>query len=432
MTAVMRDMTGGVMTSTPGRDVRAPVDRRRAAWRAGAGCLAALAAVVLPALAQAQWLQGGYDAAKSGANTGETTLTRQNVPQLSLTWLATLGQFYVGPTTQIGGRVFACSNLHGLSALSPITGLALWDQPTAGVSLCGTPTLKDATAYVTSYTLAPSYRNVLTAVNQADGSVLWSTDGPAGSQYLGYSPQPAVVGNRLFLSTNRSGVFALDTANGAVVWENSTGASVLNNDASVAGGRVFVSTWESCCGTSNRRVYAYDAATGLKLWDSETDASNSQYPALALGKRVFAGSDSGKVFAYRAADGQLLWQRQLSGYISAPLTARTDSLFVASANSTIQALDVKNGLSRWTRVLGSATGGLVSNMVWANGMLFMTTYSSFTGEHRLLVLNAANGNILKTPATTSMFGSHSNLTVVEGRVHVSTDYGYLYVFGLNP
>ena len=399
---------------------RSPVG---SALRATVLALAACAATT----AQAQWNQDGYDAAKSYANTAESTLTRQNAGQLAQKWQMMIGQFYASSATQASGRLFVCSNLHGVSAQAPDTGSMLWSQPDSGVGDCGNPALVGTTAYLVSSSFNSPYRNVLTAVDQPSGNVLWAADLPAGSAYLNLGFGPAVQGNRLYVNTGRGAVMSVDTADGHVVWQASTGGdAVMNNDVAVANGRVFTTTWHACCENNLRQVFAFDAATGASLWASDVDSSNMQYPALALDKRVIVGSDSGVVRAFAATSGKLLWSRPLTGYISSPLSGQGKTVYAVSGNRQVQALDARTGEVLWTRVL-SGTHQVASNVAWANGALYMTT-QDFNTAKQLLVLNTRSGKpVAQVPL--SIRGSFTKLTVIDGRVYLSSE-GQLTALGL--
>jgi len=376
---------------------------------------------------QAQWNQEGYDASKSFANTAESTLTRHNAGQLTPKWQTMIGQFYASSATQAGGRLFVCSNLYGVSAQAPDTGDMLWSQSAAGVGDCGNPALAGTTAYLVSSSFNTPYRNVLTAVDQASGDVLWVADLPAGSAYLNLGFGPAVQGNRLYVNTGRNAVMAVDTADGHLVWQASTGGDVvLNNDVAVANGRVFTTTWHECCENNPRQLFAFDAETGAQLWASDVDSSNMQYPALALDNRALVGSDSGVVRAYAAGSGKLQWSRPLSGYLSAPLVGKGKVVYAVSGNRQVQAMDVRTGELLWTRAL-SGTHQVASNMAWANGALYMTT-QDFNTAKQLLVLNARSGKpVAQVPL--SIRGSFTKLTVIDGQVYLSSE-GQLTALGL--
>jgi outer membrane protein assembly factor BamB len=220
---------------------------------------------------------------------------------------------------------------------------------------------------------------------------------------------------------------AVGAADGQVLWQASTGGgAVMNNDVSVAEGRVFATTWHGCCENNVRQLFAFDAATGERLWASDVDSSNMQFPALALGKRVFVGSDSGVVSAFAAASGKLLWSHPLEGYVSAPLVGMGKTVYVVNGNRQVRALDAQTGVVQWLRT-PSGTYQIASNMVWANGALYMTMQDA-SGAKRLMVLNASNGRVVaKLPL--SIRGSFTKLTVADGRVYLSSE-GQLTALGL--
>jgi eukaryotic-like serine/threonine-protein kinase len=389
---------------------------------------AGLALWMVATCAHAQWTQNSFDAAKTNANTSETTLTTGTAASLDRIWKTMPGQFYISDVTQADSRMFVCSNLLGVSASAAATGQVLWSQ-FATSEQCGTPTLGNGVIYLTSYALSPNYRNVLTAVDPVSGLVRWAADGPAGSSLLGYSPSPSVVGDRVFLSSGRSGVFALSGSDGSVIWQSATDAGLLNNDVAVADRRVFVSTWgDGCCVTADRQLTAFSADSGARLWSSPTDTNNSQFPAMVLGARVYAGSDSGSVFAFDAATGARQWKRRFDGYVSSPLVGQGKTVFAAAGNNTLTALNAATGGTRWSR---SAPRGyaIASNLAWASGALYLTVQNPFTGEHKLAVLNASSGRLLNL-VPVSLFGNYARVSVADGRVMVATNQGTLDVFAV--
>lgn len=393
----------------------------RALRTSGALALACLtlsaAAVAAPA---PTWLQPGFDASQSWSNPQEKTLKARNVGQLSQLWSQQLGQFYVGLTTQSDGVLYACSNLYGLSALDAASGSTLWTRGGLGGN-CGAATLTSSVAYVTTHppVLAQS---TLSALSRVDGSTLWSVP-ITQADSLGFQ-DPTLSGKSLYVADGRSGVSSFDAATGALRWQAATG--MLNNQAAVADGLVYLSTWGNG-GSEPHRVFAFGAKDGALKWSKPTDLSNSQYPPAVAAGRVFAGSDSGNVYAWDAATGKALWHTAFSGYVSAPLVAFEQALFVNTGTRTVSAIDVRNGQVRWTSTLPNSAS-VSSNLVLANGVLFFTV-SEFGGAHRLTTMNARTGQ-LGAVLPESLWGSHAQVTVVDGRVHVSTNQGFLQVYGL--
>lgn len=381
------------------------------------------AALVAPAGAAAPagpaWRQSSFDAGHTWFNRDETMLSSANVGALSERWARTLGQFYVGPTVQSGEAVFVCSNLYGLSALAAATGRIGWSNPDLPGLNCGSPAVRGQTVYVTTSDATPNVGH-LSAVDAATGTLRWTSSWPDADS-LGFE-NPTLSGDTVFVTDRRHAIHAVDAATGALRWRAET--PWLQNAATVAGGKVVVTTWDACCTTAVRKVYAFDAATGSSAWVAPADGSNMQYPATILGPRVYAGSDSGRVRAYDLATGALLWQRRLDGYISAPIAAGRQRVIVSSANRTLSALDAATGEVVWTRSI--APWSIASNLAIAADVVYMTVNDPFV--HRLATFDLATGEVLPQAATTSLTGSRAQLSVVDGRVQMSTSQGVLHVY----
>lgn len=166
----------------------------------------------------------------------------------------------------------------------------------------------------------------LTEINDSNVSGLglaWSADLPVPD---GVSATPIVIDGIIYLSGAYSVVFAIDAANGKILWSfdpDVRGALArrpslswiarVNRGVAVWDGKVFVTT-------ADCRLLALDAATGKEHWtrqtcDSDRSYSISDSPYVGGGK-VFvgnAGSESpdggrGYVSAYDASSGELVWR----------------------------------------------------------------------------------------------------------------------------
>jgi outer membrane protein assembly factor BamB len=84
----------------------------------------------------------------------------------------------------------------------------------------------------------------------------------------------------------------------------------------------------------------------------------------------------------------------------------------------VQALDAATGEPRWTRTL-RGSHQVSSNLAWANGLLYFVTQDAH-GDKRLRVLKARTGKTVAEVAL-SLRGAYSKLTVLDGRVLLSTD-----------
>jgi len=132
---------------------------------------------------------------------------------------------------------------------------------------------------------------------------------------LGPAQTAPVVAAGVMYVTGEETTYALDAKTCKVRWQNtyaSTGpkAALANRGVALLDGKVFR-------GTPDSHLIAIDAATGRTLWNvpvsDSSDGSNTAAAPLAWQGKVYigiAGSEDGvkgKVMAFSAADGTLLW-----------------------------------------------------------------------------------------------------------------------------
>ncbi len=159
--------------------------------------------------------------------------------------------------------------------------------------------------------------------NVAHLGLAWSTTLPVPD---GVSATPIVVDGVVYLSGAWSVVFAIDAANGEVLWQfdpdvrsrlaedpGMSWTARVNRGVAVWQGKVFATT-------ADCRLIALDAATGRKLWTRQTCERSLGYAITDSpyvgGDLVFvgnAGSESGEknrgyVSAYEADSGELRWR----------------------------------------------------------------------------------------------------------------------------
>jgi outer membrane protein assembly factor BamB len=371
------------------------------------------------------WLQPAYDAGQTWVNPKETLLNARNVKQLHEVWQRQVGQFYVGPTTQSNGTLLVCSNLSGLSAIDLTSFSTTWSRSGFSGGNCGAAALTASTAFVTASNYQPGlWTNTLTAVNRLDGATAWQVFGPPDdpnqpASFLGFN-NPTLAHGSLYVANGRSLVSAYDASTGQLRWRAQTNR--LNNQTTVAHDLVFTSTW----GSTPNLLFAHKATNGELAWSQPVDNSNSQYPAASAAGRVFVGSDNGLLKAFDAVSGAPLWERQLSGYVSAPLVVSATRVVINHGLGSLTSLSATTGEAVWSVSL-AGSDRVSSNLVLANGLLYFTV-QDFSGSGYLTVIN---GNTGKRAARLPMnLGSYASINVVGGRVHVSSSSGALQVYAL--
>src|SRR5438552_4723839 len=123
------------------------------------------------------------------------------------------------------------------------------------------------------------------------------------------SATPLVLGGRVYLQSLRSNVYALDAADGKLVWSRRFDRGSGGPNGLAAGyGRLY--------GATNTNVFALDRRTGRLLWSRRVTGEREQIdiaPAVARGL-VFAGTTAelpggrASVLALDARTGRPRWR----------------------------------------------------------------------------------------------------------------------------
>ncbi|WP_226041042.1 PQQ-binding-like beta-propeller repeat protein [Natrinema sp. DC36] len=116
--------------------------------------------------------------------------------------------------------------------------------------------------------------------------VAWRYDGP-------HDMRSATVEDDRLYTENDGTVYAIDTADGSLVWE--TGDIGADGPPVVEGGMVYV---------AGEPVQALDAETGEVNWESEFESFE-----MAVGHGMVYTSEDGTVYALDAKDGSIEWER---------------------------------------------------------------------------------------------------------------------------
>lgn len=385
-----------------------------------AALLACLAAGSFCTTASAQWLQRGFDAAGTYANTAETTLTKANVSGLAIRWrtqAAWVGDRSEAP--EVGGLVFDCSFPALIRARSSTTGDLAW-QTRFEASYCDVPAIGSGKVYLPlSNPGQQANTSGIVALDQATGAVLWQTSWPSGViSALHTNTAPALVGETLYIADITAGVRAVDARTGTVRWHVQPPGDAQNTGIAVADGRVFVTSSKTFGGTTPSGLHAFDAATGQLLWSQvEEQCRFVQFAPMVLGDKVITPlCNDGPMTARRASDGQLLWQRtEKNASPLKPLVGHGNTIYSPQYGSLV-AIDADTGAVRWHR-----DTRLLTNVAWANGMLFIAVNDTDgdTGKVVLQVLDGATGKRLAKRTRSYPWWDQvvgNSLTVVDGRV----------------
>jgi outer membrane protein assembly factor BamB len=174
--------------------------------------------------------------------------------------------------------------------------------------------------------------------NARTGTQEWTATGAVPFQG---SITDGVICGSLFSTASKSGMVALDTATGKVLWTNDVGGNVWGSAADV--GVMYTGTYlgPTRDGVPGNLI-AQDVHTGKILWKryfSEGPPTDLE-PA---GSVLYAGTDMGAVYAIDGATGHVPWSYDLKETGKDDLAAvvpTSEALYLASLNGALVALQV--------------------------------------------------------------------------------------------
>lgn len=252
---------------------------------------------------------------------------------------AGVGKDYLKLGPVLDGRIFVADPNGSVVAFDARTGSRLWQTNTKAPLTSG-PSIGNGLVV-----LGTSDAQVI-ALNEASGLLVWRTTVPNA---LLAAPQ---VADKVYVRTVDGKLVALSLQNGQLVWRYDHGASLLtlrvNSMPKVAGNKVIA-------GFADGKLGAYSTSQGNLLWEQiiatpqgVTDAQQMvdvvADPIIANGI-IYVATYQGKIAAVNLANGNIIWQRNISTYTGLALGPKL--LFVTDAQGTIWAFNRVTGDVVW-------------------------------------------------------------------------------------
>lgn len=243
-----------------------------------------------------------------------------------------------------------------------------------------------------------------------------------------------------FLGPKRRGVSAetawrqdWDKAEPKTAWKIQVG--VGSSSMSIAGGRLYTMGAHR---EGREAVICLDAAGGKEIWRQEYpckfdkrmfDGGTSSTPVLD-GDRVYTLSYLGDLFAWRAADGQKIWQRNLEadfkgvrprwGWSGSPLVVGNMLIIEPGGNGTsVAALEKTTGKTLWQK--GSDPAAYAAPMIFSTPKLRGVALFNASG---LVGINPTNGDELFRQAWKTDYDVNASQPIHRnGQFFLCTGYG---------
>ena len=304
----------------------------------------------------ANGIMSGFDAAHTGFNPYEQTLSPSNVSKLTQAWTYPVVGGIISSPTVANGVVYVGSLDNSLYALDARSGTKLWSFATRDAIRSLRYVIHSSPAVANGVVYVGSLDNSLYALDARSGTKLWSF--PTGDVIIS---SPTVADGVVYISSYDHSLYALDARSGTKLWSFATGSFIYSSPSSpaVANGVVYV-------GSDDGSLYALDAHSGRKLWNFTTRDPIRSSPAVA-GGGVYISSDDHSLYALDAHSGRKLWSFAMGNVGSSPAVAG-GVVYVGSLDNSLYALDARSGRKLWSFATGDA---IFSSPAIANGVVYV-------------------------------------------------------------
>jgi outer membrane protein assembly factor BamB len=299
--------------------------------------------------------------------------------RLKQLWRVELGEGYPGPIV-VGDRVFVAETKNRkeevVRAFDRNTGKQVWEAKWAGAMVVpffalangswirSTPACDGETLFV------GGMRDVLVALNVADGSERWRVDFTerykAVVPAFGFVCSPLVIGDFIYVQAG-AGFCKLNKQTGESVWRvlddsgGMWGSAFSSPQITTLGGKqqILVQTRTKLCGV--------DPESGDVLWEQEIPAFRGMniLTPTTFENGVLTSSYGGKTTLFQVARGlsrlaesaeqkgtdpftvELAWEEKSQGYMSSPVFIDGHA-YLHLRNRRFMCIDLKSGERKWT------------------------------------------------------------------------------------
>jgi outer membrane protein assembly factor BamB len=276
--------------------------------------------------------------------------------------------FFAAPMLSPDGQLLEGGYDNVLYSIDPNTGQENWSFKDAQNRFVASPLATDKGIF------APSADDSLYALD-LKGNFRWkfTTKGA-----LWATPVTDPGCSCIYLPSMDHHVYSLNADTGALNWESDDlGGSVVGTPAYSTDGVLYVGTFGS-------EMYALNAADGKVLWHVSTSGWVWGGPILQDGMLYF-GDLNGTFYAMQASDGKVKWTVQPDGPITESPLVTKDSVYFTTEAGSLFALDVTNGSTRWSKVVG---GKLYTSPVSADNLIIVSPVNADS----LIYAYDTNGN----------------------------------------
>jgi outer membrane protein assembly factor BamB len=299
-----------------------------------------------------------------GANDGLHALS---VSGAALWTASTPAPVRTSPAIDWAGRLFFGADDGTVRALLANTGAALWTLQT------GSPVRASPTLTVNGFVIVANDAGLVLALDPADGHVLWSYQ--TGAAVVA-APTVAADG-RVLVSCTDHFVYALRPETGLslqerLLWATDLGAAVRTS-ATLAVGQA-----AAYVGTNAGRLVKLRILDGAVVWEFSTGGTIVSSAALGALQLVYFASTDGNVYALQdqGAEPAELWRFSTGAAVSADVTVGADGTLYVGSDKLYALRPLPNAVSRILWQLSVPGGVRTAASITSSGALIVASAST--------------------------------------------------------
>jgi outer membrane protein assembly factor BamB len=158
----------------------------------------------------------------------------------------------------------------------------------------------------------------------------------------------AIVGNTVFVGSQKGELLSLNLDNGAVYWKYHVDSPIGESSPAFSNGVVYI-------GDLGGWFHAVNATDGKKLWAFKAGSEIKSSPVV-VGDRVLIGSYDQHLYCLSTRTGALIWKVKTNGPVHSTPSVAGGLAFVAGCDELFRAIRVADGHEMFTVSSGAYTG----------------------------------------------------------------------------
>jgi outer membrane protein assembly factor BamB len=252
------------------------------------------------------------------------------------------------------GLLFVVNKYSNVRALDAGSGKVVWDLR-RDTKYKGPPSDVTAPVFGRGQVFVAFEDGRVVAINARSAKIEWRRE-----LHSRLESSPLVIGDTLYIGSDRGTLYALRTSNGRTRWAFEA-RHTIKASPSYTEGVIHTADYGGA-------MFALRASDGKKLWETNTEklppgGEGGFYssPAVYRG-RVIAGRTDGTVYALDAKTGKFAWSYPTKGPVyGSPATAAVPgtkpTVYIGSYDHHLYALDADSGKVRWRYDVGGQVPG---------------------------------------------------------------------------